>query len=246
MFKKKTTSAFIENFCKNVAMRGRNRFRSVRKESRSPSAIVSGIMRKLWYERQHQEIQHVAADASKFQRSNHSSLDSLTQKVRNELNACGDVFSIPFYLSLSLPPRVTFSPVSLRATLSLLYHPRYQLSFSLSVALTPPLRTHNEHWTLETENMGDRKGKEGIAARGSADDYGVVNLPGSSAPSAVLCTASRWRRLKKVRPLLSLVSHKLPLFMFINWEIRYKCLALKRHLKSLFFSLVRSPLKIYY
>jgi len=31
----------------------------------------------------------------------------------------------------------------------------------------------------------------GIAARGSADDYEVVNLLGSSTPSAVLCTASR-------------------------------------------------------
>lgn len=132
------------------------------------------------------EIQHVAADASKFQRSNHSSLDSLTQKVRNELNACGDVFSFSF-------SRFSASR-SLLSTCAPLYHPRYRLSFSLVLLLYrahAPLRTHNEHWTLETENMGDRKGKEGIAARGSADDYGVVNLPGSSAPSAVLCTASR-------------------------------------------------------
>lgn len=56
------------------------------------------------------EIRHVAADASKFQRSNHSSLDSLTQKVRNELNACGDVFSL--FLSFL---RVTFSPLYVRS-----------------------------------------------------------------------------------------------------------------------------------
>lgn len=78
--------------------------------------------------------------------------------------------------------------------------------------------------SLRTTNIGYSRqkiwaagaGGRGIAARGSADDYGVVNLLGSSAPSAVLCTASRWL-LKKTAPAgTCLVSHRLVSSMFIN------------------------------
>lgn len=95
-----------------------------------------------------QEIQHVAADASKFQRSNHSSLDSLTQKVRNELNACGDVFS--------------FSRFSARHVLSSLRALPYTTlainSLSLSIALTP----RYEH----TMNIGHSRQKIWATGRG--------------------------------------------------------------------------------
>lgn len=208
---------------------GWHRRRFVEKES--PSAIVLEIMRKLGYERQpgnstrRSRCEQISAVEPFVSRFTDPEGAKRIKRVRWRF--------LFLFLSFLCASR------SLLSTCAPLYHPRYQLSFSL-YRTHAPLRTHNEHWTLETENMGDRKGKEGIAARGSADDYGVVNLPGSSAPSAVLCTASRWRWLKKLRPLLRLVSHRLALFMFINWEIRYKCVVLKRHSKNLSFSLIRS------
>lgn len=169
---------------------GWNRRRFVQRESRS--AIVLGIMRKLGYERQ------AGNSTRRSRREQISAVEPFVSRFTDPEGAkrIKRVRWRFLFLFLSFP-RVTFSPLYMRAPL---YHPRYQLSFSLVLFLyrtRAPPRTHNEHWTLETENMGDRKGKEGIAARGSADDYGVVNLPGSSAPSAVLCTASRWRWLKK-------------------------------------------------
>lgn len=106
-------------------------------------------------------------------------------------------------LSLSLPlsrphffPRVP-SPHALTYT-------ALAISLFFPLSLTP----NYEQWTLDTRDRKYGRPEGGIAARGSADDYEVVNLLGSSAPSAVLCTASRWR-LKKTAPAgTRLVPHR--------------------------------------
>lgn len=139
-------------------------------------------------------------------------------------------FSLSIFLSLFLFFLRVFS---LRAlTLQSL-----SASFSL-FPLRPLTLTNNEHWILETENMSQPEG--GIAARGSVDDYEVINLVSSSRTVGGPLHCITLTAEKTMPACASRCTQTCSPFVFINWEIGTNALLKRYSTPFLLFILFRA------